>query len=300
MPPSIPPDMTMVAALNHLSKHHLCGGGGGGHHLMNGGPPICDQYSSSSCIGSDPPMADDDESSPNSLHHQSPSNTDDHDAWLQLSIGRVGVGGDQYEIPRTTSPLVELDLLPGGPEAVITSKTETRTETGIGMPSCSSFNLTDINVAQTYPSTSTMLSSSSFHSSIPSIAVDATAAGTSSDIRIINPPRRPSSGIWFTLKALENQRKQPFLPQISKSYLRIKDEKIKVRLIMKYLVNKLNLDSESEVEIRCRGQEVLPFWTLADVRDRIWCSSSSDSPITCSPHSSTLNHLMLLHYGRKD
>ncbi|KAG7018407.1 hypothetical protein SDJN02_20275, partial [Cucurbita argyrosperma subsp. argyrosperma] len=57
---------------------------------------------------------------------------------------------------------------------------------------------------------------------------------------------------------------------------------------------------EKHVEIRCRGQEVLPFWTLADVRDRIWCSSSSDSPITFSPHSSTLNHLMLLHYGRKD
>ncbi|XP_022955780.1 uncharacterized protein LOC111457668 isoform X2 [Cucurbita moschata] len=299
MPPSIPPDMTMVAALNHLSKHPPCGGPGGGDHLMNGGPPICDQYSSSSCIGSNPPMADDDDSSPNSLHHQSPSNTD-HDAWLQLSIGRVGVGGDQYEIPRTTSPLVELDLLPGSPEAVITSKTETEIETGIRMPLCSSFNLTDINVAQTYPSTSTMLSSSSFHSSIPSIRVDAMAAGTSSDIRIINPPRRPGSGIWFTLKALENQRKQPFLPQISKSYLRIKDEKIKVRLIMKYLVNKLNLDTESEVEIRCRGQEVVPFWTLADVRDRIWCSSSSDSPITCSPHSSTLNHLMLLHYGRKD
>lgn len=218
----------MVAALNHLSKHPPCGGPGGGDHLMNGGPPISDQYSSSSCIRSNPPMADDDESSPNSLHHQSPSNTD-HDAWLQLSIGRVGVvGGDQYVIPRTTSPLVELDLLPGGHhprdiptddptwvsdisslEAVITSKTETETETetGIGMPMplCSSFNLTDINVAQTYPSTSTMLSSSSFHSSIPSIRVDTTAAGTSSDIRIINPPRRPGSGIWFTLKALENQ-----------------------------------------------------------------------------------------------
>ncbi|XVE66112.1 hypothetical protein DITRI_Ditri08aG0054600 [Diplodiscus trichospermus] len=72
-------------------------------------------------------------------------------------------------------------------------------------------------------------------------------AGPSSDVRIIDPPRRNHSGIWFMLQASENQAKEPFLPQIPKSYLRIKDGKMTVRLLMKYLVNKLRLDSESEV-----------------------------------------------------
>ncbi|KAF2288356.1 hypothetical protein GH714_007007 [Hevea brasiliensis] len=71
-------------------------------------------------------------------------------------------------------------------------------------------------------------------------------AGPSSDFRVIDPPRRPHSGIWFTLQASQNQAQEPFLPQISKSYLRIKDGRMTVRLLMKYLVNKLRLDSESE------------------------------------------------------
>ncbi|KAJ6702146.1 RING FINGER PROTEIN [Salix koriyanagi] len=74
-------------------------------------------------------------------------------------------------------------------------------------------------------------------------------AGSSSDFRVIDPPRRPHSGIWFLLQASQNQTKEPFLPQISKSYLRIKDGRMTVRLLMKYLVSKLRLDSESEVFI---------------------------------------------------
>ncbi|KAE8736375.1 hypothetical protein F3Y22_tig00000002pilonHSYRG00153 [Hibiscus syriacus] len=71
-------------------------------------------------------------------------------------------------------------------------------------------------------------------------------AGPSSEVRIIDPPRRLHSGIWFMLQASHNQAKEPFLPQIPKSYLRMKDGKMTVRLIMKYLANKLRLDSESE------------------------------------------------------
>ncbi|CAK9144381.1 unnamed protein product [Ilex paraguariensis] len=71
-------------------------------------------------------------------------------------------------------------------------------------------------------------------------------AGPSIDFRVVDPPRRPHSGIWFMLQASQNQVKEPFLPQISKSYLRIKDGRMTIRLLMKYLVNKLRLDSESE------------------------------------------------------
>ncbi|PIA31166.1 hypothetical protein AQUCO_05200042v1 [Aquilegia coerulea] len=74
------------------------------------------------------------------------------------------------------------------------------------------------------------------------------AAGpSSSTMRIIDPPRRPHSNIWFLLQASQNQNKEPFLPQIPKSYLRIKDGRMTVRVLMKYLASKLRLDSESEV-----------------------------------------------------
>ncbi|KAF7839064.1 protein LAX PANICLE 2-like isoform X1 [Senna tora] len=46
--------------------------------------------------------------------------------------------------------------------------------------------------------------------------------GPSSNIRVVDPPRRPHSGIWFMLQASPTQAKEPFLPQIPKSYLRIK------------------------------------------------------------------------------
>ncbi|TYH84793.1 hypothetical protein ES332_D02G220200v1 [Gossypium tomentosum] len=121
-------------------------------------------------------------------------------------------------------------------------------------------------------------------------------AGPSSDVRIIDPPRRPHSGIWFMLQASQNQAKEPFLPQIPKSYLRIKDGKMTVRLLMKYLVSKLRLDSESEqIEIRCRGQQLQPSLTLQQVRDQIW---SSRDAVTLLPRTSTADHLMVLHYGR--
>ncbi|KAI3410896.1 uncharacterized protein J3R85_018332 [Psidium guajava] len=123
-------------------------------------------------------------------------------------------------------------------------------------------------------------------------------AGPSSDIRIIDPPRRPHSGIWFMLQASQNQAKEPFLPQIPKSYLRIKDGRMTVRLIMKYLVNKLRLGSESEVEIRCRGQHLLPSLTLQHVRDQVWSTGRRDQAVTLLPGSSTADHLMVLHYSR--
>lgn len=270
------PDMTMVAALNHLSKHHPCGCA---DHLMNGGAPLCHQYyyyyynyylgsDHPHLLSLDPPMAEDD-STTNSLNDQAPSNKDD--GWLQLSIGGSGSGGgvtgvkyDQGEliVPERTSGLVELDLLPGGgrdiptsysrwvsdfssPETATTSKTGTGAgmrmgvETGIGMPlffgtpSSSNFVQQEINWAfrpvagigtvarvpsSSSPSTSAVSSSyslpvSSRRSSylgrpliqFQSVGADTATAGPSSDVRIISPPRRPHSGIWFTLKALENQ-----------------------------------------------------------------------------------------------
>ncbi|KAG8365817.1 hypothetical protein BUALT_Bualt17G0011300 [Buddleja alternifolia] len=107
------------------------------------------------------------------------------------------------------------------------------------------------------------------------------------------------------------REKELILPQISKSYLRIKDGRMTIRLVIKYLVNKLTLENESEVfasfrvggcifqiEIRCKGQKLLPFLTLQHVRDNIWSSSPTRDFVTLLPNSSTTDHIMVLHYAR--
>ncbi|XP_071736391.1 uncharacterized protein [Rutidosis leptorrhynchoides] len=66
------------------------------------------------------------------------------------------------------------------------------------------------------------------------------------DLRVVDPPRRPNSGVWFILQASQNQIKEPYLPQVPKSYLRIKDGRTTIRLLIKYLVKKLKLHSEYE------------------------------------------------------
>ncbi|KAL3511490.1 hypothetical protein ACH5RR_030891 [Cinchona calisaya] len=125
----------------------------------------------------------------------------------------------------------------------------------------------------------------------------ATSSAPGIDFRVIDPPPRlHSAGIWFMLRAAQNQAKEPFLPQISKSFLRIKDGGMTMLLVIKYLVNKLKLKSESEVEIRCRGQQVEPFLTLHHVRDNIWIGPND--VVTLLPDSSTADHIMVLHYGR--
>ncbi|XP_047974911.1 protein LAX PANICLE 2-like isoform X2 [Salvia hispanica] len=122
--------------------------------------------------------------------------------------------------------------------------------------------------------------------------------GPRPDFVVVAPPRRPHSGVWFMLQASQNQESEPFLPQISKSYLRIKDGRMTIRVVIKYLVKKLSLDNESEIEIRCKGQRLLPMLTLEHVRDNIW--SRPRDFITLIPNSSTIHHIMVLHYARSD
>ncbi|KAM3324227.1 hypothetical protein P3S67_005378 [Capsicum chacoense] len=124
--------------------------------------------------------------------------------------------------------------------------------------------------------------------------------GSSSiDFRVIHPPRRPHSGLWFSLQPSSNQTKEPFLPQISKSYLRIKDGRMTIRLVLKYLVNKLQLENESEIEITCRGQQLQPFLTLQHVRDHIWSTTNAADNILNLLPSEATNHIMVLHYARR-
>ncbi|KAH7664047.1 hypothetical protein IHE45_14G094700 [Dioscorea alata] len=110
-------------------------------------------------------------------------------------------------------------------------------------------------------------------------------------VRVVSPPRRPPAGLWFILRASQIQRRGHLLPQLPKSYLRIRDGSMTVRLLMKYLVSKLQLEHESEVQITCRGQELHPILTLQHVRDQIWWPYIQDSL--------AIDHVMTLQYSRK-
>ncbi|KAL6613886.1 hypothetical protein ACP70R_036156 [Stipagrostis hirtigluma subsp. patula] len=125
-------------------------------------------------------------------------------------------------------------------------------------------------------------------------------------MRVISPPRRTeAAGLWLTLQAASNQAKEPILPQIPRSYLRIKDSNIKVEVVMKYLADKLGLTRSHQVELTCRGQLLPSFLLMKYVRDCIWCSPAlreeeatlADLPRRRSPVANTTDHVMTLCYS---
>ncbi|KAK3166399.1 hypothetical protein QOZ80_1AG0045320 [Eleusine coracana subsp. coracana] len=123
-------------------------------------------------------------------------------------------------------------------------------------------------------------------------------------MRVISPPRRTeSTGLWLTLEAFPNQCREPILPQIPKSYLRIKDSNIKVEVVMKYLADKIGLTRPYQVELTCRGQVLPPFLLVKYVRDNIWCSSAlrEEEALAVRPARrsliATTEHVMTLCYA---
>ncbi|KAI5055275.1 hypothetical protein GOP47_0030420 [Adiantum capillus-veneris] len=104
------------------------------------------------------------------------------------------------------------------------------------------------------------------------------AAQASSNKRSQSPSsvikhEKQNVGFWFCLEAADNQFDENALPQIATRYLRIKDGKLPVSSVKKYLVKKLDLLSEAEVEITCRGQPVVPNLPLEKVQG-IWLATT--------------------------
>nr|GMD18628.1 E3 ubiquitin protein ligase DRIP2-like [Ipomoea batatas] len=109
---------------------------------------------------------------------------------------------------------------------------------------------------------------------------------------------RRISPIWFSLVASEDQNGDEPLPQISASYLRIKDGNIPVSFIQKYLMRKLDLTGEDEVEIRCMGQAIVPTLQLNNLVDS-WLQMTSSERVPVAIGSSAKDFVMVLYYGRK-
>lgn len=118
-----------------------------------------------------------------------------------------------------------------------------------------------------------------------------------------------SAGFWFVLQAAESQNVIGALPQLSACYLRIKDGKLPISAVKKYLMKKLHLNNEHEVEITCRGQPVVPNLPLESVRS-IWFATMPTSTLMKENpnaehrsrregNSCIEDFLMVLTYGRQ-
>ncbi|XP_020590089.1 E3 ubiquitin protein ligase DRIP2-like isoform X2 [Phalaenopsis equestris] len=104
--------------------------------------------------------------------------------------------------------------------------------------------------------------------------------------------------VWLSLFSSADQKGDFSLPQISASYLRIKEGNLPVSCLKKYLVKKLNLASEDEVEIACRGQVVSPTLSLHELTDQ-WLSHGCSQRVKASVGSSAKDFIMVLSYSRR-
>ncbi|CAA2995186.1 protein LAX PANICLE 2-like [Olea europaea var. sylvestris] len=324
--------MTMIPSQN-LFRQRFCGNYCQGFGLVS--PSDGFDYCTETCLlGSDhqlDPMAEDESRTGNSVNETAGSSLKDvqqdkDEGWLQLSIGGHTVSNNKKKEDQVDQRgrLIELDLLPSSncnsdsqvmktvgpmlnmpeypaPQAIVMNLA-VGSSYNLPFPwqhpagTSSNFPRQGINLAiRPIPvNTATSLSSMPPLPFQPHTRMDISGPGV--DFKVICPPRRPHSGIWFMLQASQNQAKEPLLPQISRSYLRIKDGRMTIQFVIKYLVTKFGLESESEIEITCKRQRLQPFLTLQHVRDNIWRPMEL---VTLLPDSSTTDHIMVLHYGRK-
>ncbi|XP_012569832.3 E3 ubiquitin protein ligase DRIP2-like [Cicer arietinum] len=125
-------------------------------------------------------------------------------------------------------------------------------------------------------------------------------------IEDLNLPAQPESEnhketgpIWFSLVASKEREVGATLPQIYPSYLRVKNGNLSVSYIKKYLVMKLGLFSEAEVEILLEGKPVLSSMQLQNLVE-FWLETiPKNGKIHTSVGSSAKDYIMVLSYGRK-
>ncbi|GMH10480.1 hypothetical protein Nepgr_012321 [Nepenthes gracilis] len=104
--------------------------------------------------------------------------------------------------------------------------------------------------------------------------------------------------IWFSLIATEDQEGGAPLPQISAGFLRVKDGSMPVSSIQKYLVKKLDLASEAEVQITCQGQPLVPALQLRSLLD-LWLQTAPTSKkVQTAVGNSAKDFVMVLSYSR--
>ncbi|XP_074325158.1 E3 ubiquitin protein ligase DRIP2-like [Apium graveolens] len=106
--------------------------------------------------------------------------------------------------------------------------------------------------------------------------------------------------IWISLVSSVNQDGVESLPQIPRCYLMIKNDTLTISFIKKYLVQKLELEREDEVEISLWGIQLPQDLELHQLVD-MWSQKISDSEkLQAAVGDSAEDFVMVLTYGRKD
>ncbi|KAI3773042.1 hypothetical protein L6452_04239 [Arctium lappa] len=104
--------------------------------------------------------------------------------------------------------------------------------------------------------------------------------------------------IWFHLVPSEEQEGEP-LGQIEGSFVRLKDGNIPVSFIQKFVMSKLKLGSENEVELRCMGQPLVPTLLLGNLME-LWLQTQPTSQsVSVVIGSSAKEYMMEISYARK-
>ncbi|KAF8659444.1 hypothetical protein HU200_058474 [Digitaria exilis] len=109
--------------------------------------------------------------------------------------------------------------------------------------------------------------------------------------------KRKLQALWFYLVAAFDQKGQPPLPQVESKFLRIKDVDLPASFIQKYLLQKLNLSSEAEVDILCGGKPVSPGMTLHDLAD-CWLDKGQKGRVRSSVGTPAAGFVAKVFYGR--
>ncbi|KAI3682669.1 hypothetical protein L1987_82820 [Smallanthus sonchifolius] len=102
--------------------------------------------------------------------------------------------------------------------------------------------------------------------------------------------------IWFQLVPFEEQEGEP-LRQIEGRYVKLNDGNVPISIIQKLVMNKLELPSEHEVELRCMGQPVVPTLQLHNLMEQ-WLQAHPDT-ITAKVGSSAHEFVMEISYAKK-
>ncbi|ESQ47552.1 hypothetical protein EUTSA_v10022423mg [Eutrema salsugineum] len=107
-----------------------------------------------------------------------------------------------------------------------------------------------------------------------------------------------NSPVWFSLVAAGNQNTDRPLPQISPLYLRVTNGNLPVSYVKKYLVKKLNLESEDEVDIWLRQEPVCSTQRLHNLVDWWIQTTPISERRSAMVGSSGAEFVMVLYYSR--
>ncbi|KAL5710333.1 RING-type E3 ubiquitin transferase [Ranunculus cassubicifolius] len=111
-------------------------------------------------------------------------------------------------------------------------------------------------------------------------------------------PKKRAVPVWFKLAPDQTQEGSSSQQQLPTRYLRIKDGSPPVSYIHKYLMIKLDLTREDQVEIRCRGDTVPPTLLINDLLSW-WLNTCIPEKVQVTVGTSAEQFVMELQYVLK-